>query len=81
MTNIQIFDDIKNKEPNILTFIDAKQEEFQSFLKEFPDKAFKILSMFQDNDLNSAPYWGGFIFEASKMTDEKKSKKWFFRIF
>ncbi len=84
MTNEQIFNDIKYTRPNTLPTVDKKEQEFRSFFKEHPDgpeRAFQILSMFPDNDLNSAPYWKAFIFESYGMTDAKKSKEWFLKSF
>ena len=81
LTNKQIFKKIKYTAPNKLPTVDEKREEFRSFLKDFPDRAFDILSMFQDNNINSTPYWTAFIYEVSMMTDAEKSKKWFLKSF
>ena len=37
--------------------------------------------MFQDNDINSIPYWEAFIYEVSMMTDLEKSKEYFLKSF
>ena len=79
-TNKDIFEIINTASDNPL-IIDKKREEFRSFLKDFPDRAFDILSIFQDNGINSIPYWQAFIYEVSMMTDSEKSKKWFLKSF
>ena len=84
MTNEQIFEEIKYTRPNTFPDTTEKRAEFRSFFKGLPDgpeRAFQILSMFKDNDLNSAPYWGAFIVEASMMTDAEQSKKYFLKSF
>ena len=80
----KIFNDIKNTIPFRWPPVDEKKAEFRSFIKESPkgpDRAFKILLMFKDNALESAPYCGGFIFAASELTEAKKNKKWFLKAF
>ena len=81
MTNEQIFEDIKSTDSNTGGFLDEKVEDFQAFLKESHDRAFKILSMFPDNDMNSTPYWGAFINEVSMMTDAEESRQWSLQVF
>lgn len=79
-TNEKVFEIINKTSDNPLT-IDERKEEFRSFIKDSPDRAFEILSMFQDNDMNSAPYWSSFISETSMITDAKKSSDYFLKSF
>ncbi len=83
MTDEQIFNDIKQNDDfyvvnkkNIIN----KISEFRTFCKGFPDRGFKVLSMFSDHDKTGIPYWSVFIGETSMMTDAKKSNEWFFKI-
>ena len=83
-TDEEIFEDIKFTKPNTFPTVTEKKEDFKSLFKDLPDgpeRAFKILSLFKDNDLNSTPYWDAFIFEASMTTDSEKSKKWVLKAF
>ena len=81
LTNEQIFEDIKHTKPNAFPTITDKRENFRSFIKDFTERAFKILLMFQDDDINSAPYWGDFISDTSMMTDIQQSNGWFLKSF
>ena len=80
-TDEQVFEEIKSDSKFL--FHETK-EKMKSFFKDLPDgpkRAFQILSRFIDKDLNSAPYWMIFVFEASMMTDKNKSKEWVLKVF
>ena len=81
MTCAEIFKEIKHTKPNTLPFLTDKKENFRFLTKDCPDKAFEVLSMFSDNNINSAPYWGGFISKISVITDTQKSNDYFLKSF
>lgn len=76
-TDSQIFEDIKHTEPGTYPTVTDKRENFRPFIKDFPERAFKILSMFKDNDINSASFWDDFIYEISVIKDIQKSNEYF----
>ena len=77
----RIFEEIKYTESNSFLDLIDKKENFRAFAKDSPDEAFKVLALFQDNNINSVPYWEVFIYEASRMTDSEQSKKYFLKSF
>ncbi len=81
MTDTAIFNDIKYTKPNTFPHEDWKRAEFQSFIKDFSDRAFKILFMFLDSSINSVPFWRAFIIETSNMTDTQKGNDYFLKSF
>ena len=81
MTYKETFEEIKHTKPNTLPFLTDKIENFSFFSRDFPNKAFKVLCMFPDNDINSAPYWDVFINEISTITDIEKSNDYFLKSF
>ena len=75
------FEEIKHTKPNTPPHLTNKTENFRILIKDHPDKAYKILLMFKDQDISSYPYWSIFISEVSMMTDAKKSNSYFLKSF
>ena len=81
MTCEEIFEEIRHTEPNTSPSLADKKENFRFLVRDLPDKAFKVLCMFSEDDINSSPYWGVFISEISMITDIQKSNDYFFKSF
>lgn len=77
-TDEQIFKEIKYTKPYTYPDIDCKKENFRSFIIDFPERAFKVLSMFQGNDINSTPYWDAVLNEISSIKNTQQSNEYFF---
>ena len=82
LTNEEIFNDIKYTKPDALPDTQIKREDFRQFVKEIPEgieRGFEILSMFKDNDLNSTPFWSGFLSEVSMSSAAKEGNEYFLK--
>ena len=81
LTPEQIFNRIKYTKPNTYPDVHRKKEDFLLLIKDHPDKAFKVLLRFPNEDMNSAPYWGAFVSEVSMIRDTKTSNKYALKAF
>ena len=75
LTLKQIYDDLKN--PKSIWWSDDKEREFRSLAKDTPDKAFKVLLMFKEDDIEGATYWGAFLDGITEINDIQKSNQYF----
>ena len=77
LTNEEIFNDIKHKSD-----VQMRKRAFCHFIKEVPKgvkRGFEILSMFDKNDLNSAPFWRSFLYETSMLKDIETGSEYFLK--
>ena len=81
MTCTEIFKEIEHTEQNTLPSLTDKKENFRFLVRDFPDKAFKVLCMFSDEDIKSTPYWNVFIYEISTIINVEKSNDYFLKSF
>ena len=79
MTCEKIFEEIKRTQTNTFPSITDKKENFRFLAQDFPDKAFKVLCTFSDNDTNRYPYWSVFISEISMITNTQKGNEYFLK--
>ena len=70
----RIYNDIKHIKPNI--YRDNRLLSFQSLSKDLPDKAFKVLLMFENENMNSTSYWSRFFTEIAMNNDIEKRKEY-----
>lgn len=79
LTNEQIFQDIKCIKSHPFPDADDNAKSFRSFTKDFPERAFKVLCMFEEDDINIAPYFSAFIRGATSINDTEKSNNCFLK--
>ena len=75
----EVFDDIKLTELNTYPDINNKTENFRFLTRDNPEEAFEVLLKFQDDNVNSYPYWDVFIYEICMITDIEKSNSYFLK--
>ncbi|MDE0092602.1 MAG: hypothetical protein OXN83_04895, partial [Oligoflexia bacterium] len=73
----EIFKEIKYTEPNTRPSITDKKENFRFFIRDYPEKAYKVLLKFKDKDINSYPYWSIFISEVSSIKNKEEGNNYF----
>ena len=87
LTAQQIYEDIKNKNSTIVSYStktinpfertkEDKTRDFCYLTEDNPTKAFEVLYMFQDDDINSASFWNAFLGQITEIGDIKKSNKY-----
>ena len=73
----KVYSDICTKS-NMYSNTHIRQRDFQSLTEQKPNKAFEVLLIFEDKNMNATPYWESFFYGVSSIGDISKRKKWLF---
>ena len=73
----EIYNDLKTIESDHFPEENSKENGFRKLVKQEPDKAFTVIKMFSNKDIERASIYGTFIYTISEIQDIEKSNKYF----